>query len=408
MDTSKDLAEAALQLNALPISDEKRASARALVQAVGRASCQSELDQSLAQLVSVLAQAFDANALLATDTAPAMGTPPVTDTARTIARGADPLADAASSLPVASRWYQMLDRLLRHLDILAGEARDTWWLRSQLNEIHDANHAKSMLDQLEQFLVEADRELAKGRDAELRALAYTRNQCEELIDQAVFASSRLTDIIAQLTSDTDQSTFLFDATAERLRLFQRDLDRAEDRLRVLERKLNELHSGLRSRVDLVFKDVITGVYKAEGLALRCSELHARWQRARSPLAVIVLAINATQPTKLSPLSQDELMRQSALLIESRIRISDVLARTGDHEFVLLLPDTDAGGAQAFCSRMVIALETAGFTQYGETFALAVAAGLTAVKEGDDSQSFIARARGACEEAIHSEHSMMVH
>jgi diguanylate cyclase (GGDEF)-like protein len=377
---------------------------------VGRASSQVELDQSLAQLVSLLAQAFTADSPLATDsnTDTALGTPLETDTAGAIAGGADFFAGAGNKLPVASRWYQMLDRLLRHLDILAGEARDTWWLRSQLNEIHDANHAQSILDQLEQFLVAADRELAKGRDAELRALAYTRNQCEELIEHAVFASSRLTDIIAQLASDTDQSTSMLDATAERLRLFQRDLDRAEDRLRVLERKLNELHSGLRSRVDLVFKDVITGVYKAEGLAVRCSELHARWQRARSPLAVIVLAINATGPTRLSPLSQDELMRQSALAIESRIRISDVLARTGDHEFVLLLPDTDAGGAQAFCSRMVVALETAGFTQYGENLVLAVAAGLTAVKEGDDSQSFITRARGACEEAIQREHSMVVH
>ena len=321
-----------------------------------------------------------------------------------------------------ARLYRLIDRLLRHLDLLAGEQRDTWWFRDQLAARAGTAQAETVLDRLEEFLIDADAHLADSRDSELRALAYTQIQCEELIDQSGWLLREVAavrDLLVEqvcaeapeLEDEENEGTTASDPNElspdARLDTVARDLHRVEDRLRLIERKVNELRSGVRNRIDIGFKDAVTGVYKEEGFAVRAAELFARWQRARSPLAVVVVQLSGRDRSDFSPLSLDELMRACARELESRIRVSDLLARTSETEFVLLLPDTNIDGASSFTSRTVVALEMDGFEQYGIKLSIAVAAGLTVAKEGDTVEAFVERSRSACASAIAQRHSMQV-
>lgn len=52
---------------------------------------------------------------------------------------------------------------------------------------------------------------------------------------------------------------------------------------------------------------------------------------------------------------DEVLRRLARTLEMRLRNSDVIARLGGEEFVVLLPDTDLLGAQAIAQALVEAM-----------------------------------------------------
>jgi len=289
-----------------------------------------------------------------------------------------------------SRLTRVLGRLVEHLELLAGAARDTWKLRSDLKERPKGATAHGILDDLENFLVEADRELHSLRDTELRILAYSHSQCESLIDQ----SGHMVKTLAHLGTSQSDAEAMFPTLQE----VAHDMNRLQDRLKLLERKLNELQSGTRNRVDLVFKDELTGAYAAEGFAARLAELHARWHRAGSPLALVAMHIGVKDELRVSPLARDDLMRRCAREIEARVRISDVLAKMGPAEFVLLLPDTSVDGANAFTSRMLIALEAVAFEQLDPLLNAVVWAGVTTAQEGDGPDTLLERGRQALAQA----------
>lgn len=289
------------------------------------------------------------------------------------------------------RLTRVLGRLVEHLELLAGAARDTWKIRNDLRERPKGASTHGILDDMENFLVEADRELHSLRDTELRILAYSHSQCESLIDQ----SGHMVTALAHIRAAHDDNHGALPALQE----VTHDMNRLQDRLKLLERKLNELQSGTRNRVDLVFKDELTGAYAAEGFAARLAELHARWHRAGSPLALVAMHIDVKDEARVSPLARDDLMRRCAREIEDRVRVSDVLARTGPSEFVLLLPDTSVDGANAFTSRMLIALEAVAFEKVDPPLSAVVWAGVTTAQEGDEVDTLLERGRQALADAL---------
>ncbi len=283
-----------------------------------------------------------------------------------------------------ARLNRLLGALTRHFDVLAGEARDTQAIRQQIAGAADGSHTPSLFDTLEQRLLNADEALALEREREEKTLGYLQRQCEDMN-----ATTRQVQTVLQRGECSSDE--LGEASGE--------LERVADRLMVLERKINELRSGVRNRSDLAFKDDWTGLYRDDGFQMRANELFARWQRAGSPLSAVVVTVNVAEGRALTPLSRNELMQQTAADLEARVRTSDVVGVTGDDEFTLLLPDTNLEGCHAFASRMVVALETAGFSQLGTQLRVEVIAGITSGVEGDSLDSFLGRAAQARQEAL---------
>jgi diguanylate cyclase (GGDEF)-like protein len=316
--------------------------------------------------------------------------------------------DGAEDFPV-ERFRVLLAALVRHFDVLAGEARDTQAFRQQLESAADANGFNALLDELEARFMVADSQLSQEREREEKSLGYLQRQCEDMHNTLSMVQDALLQGSVSLDNLQGELTEAWDASDARVQRVRRqnesiggvneELGRVSDRLMVVERKLNELRSGIRNRSDLAFKDDSTGLYRDDGFQLRAAELFARWQRAGSPLSAVVVSINAAGEQPLSPLSRDELMRQTATDLERRVRISDVVGVTGEDRFTLLLPDTNLEGCHAFASRMVLALETAGFNQLDKQLRVEVVAGITSSVEGDSLESLLGRAAQAREEAI---------
>jgi len=81
-----------------------------------------------------------------------------------------------------------------------------------------------------------------------------------------------------------------------------------------------------------------------------------------------------------------MMPRLASVIRTCMRDTDFVARYGDDEFVVVMPQTSMAGARVFSDRLR--------RRAAEDLASSVCCGLTEVQSGDDARSLLARADSA--------------
>jgi diguanylate cyclase (GGDEF)-like protein len=94
-------------------------------------------------------------------------------------------------------------------------------------------------------------------------------------------------------------------------------------------------------------DPLTGIYNRTKLEAFLEHEIARAQRSDAPLTLILFdvdlfkAVNDTYGHNVG----DAILKRLVTVVTGRIRASDLLARWGGEEFVILLPDTTAEGGR---------------------------------------------------------------
>jgi signal transduction histidine kinase/DNA-binding response OmpR family regulator len=97
-------------------------------------------------------------------------------------------------------------------------------------------------------------------------------------------------------------------------------------------------------------DPETGMFDRSGLLNRLGHELSRSQRYRRPLSMAVLVPDGAVA--------QERIRECAMLIRERIRTPDFIAHLGDGVFAVVLPESNAAGAHAICSRLTTELQDA--------------------------------------------------
>lgn len=87
---------------------------------------------------------------------------------------------------------------------------------------------------------------------------------------------------------------------------------------------------------------------------------------------------------------DEVLRQTGSLLRAEVRPQDLVARYGGEEFAILLPGTDAAGAERVAQRVLDAFRTHAWALRPVT----VSIGAAVAAPGDAAQSLLQRADGA--------------
>ena len=85
---------------------------------------------------------------------------------------------------------------------------------------------------------------------------------------------------------------------------------------------------------------------------------------------------------------DEVLKEFTQLVSKNIRQTDVFARWGGEEFVLLLPESDISTAIEMAKKLRIATEKHQFTDVGK---ITASFGVTQLMKDDDEKNFINRA-----------------
>ena len=127
-------------------------------------------------------------------------------------------------------------------------------------------------------------------------------------------------------------------------------ERRPDDLTLLARSVDAMRQRL---IELVGTDPLTGCLNRRALEMR---LRREWRAAKrrgSPLAVLAVDLDNFKPindTYGHP-AGDAVLRELADVMRATVRDTDVIARVGGDEFVLLLPDTGWQGAITLAERL---------------------------------------------------------
>jgi diguanylate cyclase (GGDEF)-like protein len=159
----------------------------------------------------------------------------------------------------------------------------------------------------------------------------------------------------------------------------------------------DIRYGLARAKVLSETDDLTGLLNVRGFALAANRLFA--QAARHGRATSVLMIDSDNLKSVNDgyghAAGNELLRHLALSIQAELRFTDVAARYGGDEFIVLLPDTPPKGAMEVAERIRNRIGGAPVQVGGRELATSVSIGIACYPEdGATLDALAAHADGA--------------
>lgn len=136
---------------------------------------------------------------------------------------------------------------------------------------------------------------------------------------------------------------------------------------------------LQEHIKLVgLRDPLTGINNRRFFDQRLSEEASRARRYDRPLSCLFLDIDHFKRINDQHGHQtgDAVLKQVSALLDERLRQTDVLARFGGEEFVILLPDTEQEDASQIAEQIRERIEQTGFTLHnGKALKVTLSIGL---------------------------------
>lgn len=175
-----------------------------------------------------------------------------------------------------------------------------------------------------------------------------------------------------------------------------------DRLQKHNLELEQLNGILQ---ELVVRDSLTGLYNQRFFYEVITIEHARAQRHNRPYSVLFIDIDHFKRynNRYGHLRGDELLRELAEIITSRLRHCDVPARYGGEEFALILPETPKFGARTLAEDLRIYVSKNRFSSDpgNEAYPTTISVGFASFpNDGDSLEEIIQAADRALHRAKH--------
>ncbi|MBI3076403.1 MAG: diguanylate cyclase [Deltaproteobacteria bacterium] len=154
--------------------------------------------------------------------------------------------------------------------------------------------------------------------------------------------------------------------------------------------VQSLRGANRELKELSDTDPLTQLYNQRHFYARLDEEFARAQRHGVPLACLMLDLDRFKEVndRFGHREGDEVLKQVAAFIKAQTRKSDLVARYGGDEFVMLLPMTDEPGAKAEAERLQALLQALTVSTMAQEFGVTLSIGVAAfpspaIRSSDD-------------------------
>lgn len=247
------------------------------------------------------------------------------------------------------------------------------------------------------------RSLARSVSDDLSNLAVAASRISAGNTQQEIPLSGNNREVRQLSASLSQMTQqLLDANAamhSQVQLRTQELHTANQELKLANQTLQRLAS----------TDPLTGLLNRRGFEAQASLVQDLALRSGRPLSVISMDIDFFKRIndRYGHDAGDGVLQQLALVLTQRTRKTDLVARFGGEEFVILLPDTEASAAQHLASDLLSAIEKMSFTHVGS---LTLSAGVSSLHShgNDDLAAMIRRSDEALYEAKHNGRNCVVY
>lgn len=164
------------------------------------------------------------------------------------------------------------------------------------------------------------------------------------------------------------------------------------RIKAALRKVN-IRNTLRSNMNKLYEesiqDSLTKLYNKHYLKTVIDEKIAFSRRYKRPFSVIMIDIDRFKCINdvFGHLAGDSVLEELAVILRKTVRASDVVARFGGEEFVIVLPEIGLGEAFIVAEKLRVAVENFRFREIGDR-SVTVSMGVTAWTDEDTKMSVI--------------------
>ena len=329
---------------------------------------------------------------------------------------------------------ELLDQILTHIDIFNGDSSETKWLKEELEQSSSADAIETVLEEVISLLTGLGDKVNDERTTTQDFLGDLRDKLHS-VEEVIFSvitdgddsMERAEELGKQVSDDVEVigkaveqddltllkktvesglanlSTKVGDYLVEERKHGEKNKQKIKDldrKVRSMEVEATELRGEVKSKQDLAVKDPLTGVYNRAGYEERMIEEFARRQRVETPLSVVFVDCNKFKQINdtFGHNAGDVVLVKVAETLKNRARASDIVARYGGDEFVVLLPDTPLEGAEVFAKGACEKVLAAGFNNNGQPLDVSISCGVTEVNNSDDPASALHRADQAMYEA----------
>ncbi len=271
---------------------------------------------------------------------------------------------------------------------------------------------EDFLEQLMNRLTLIDGAIADSSESN-RAIQECHHKLEEEIEE------QTCDIESQAKTATDLGQLKLlvqdrvDAIRSHMETYrsqeQELIQAAEEKTERLLQRLNELESEteqLRQTVSThslqALTDTLTGIPNRYAYEERLKQEYTRWKRYHQPLSLMIVDIDNFKHIndKYGHRAGDKALRIIANQLQKMTRETDLIARYGGDEFVLLLPETDAEGAMRIAQKLLDAIETCAFHFREKKVTITISCGVSEFKKGDSPAEAFERADQALYRSKH--------
>ena len=163
----------------------------------------------------------------------------------------------------------------------------------------------------------------------------------------------------------------------------------------------DIRYGLNRAKLLSETDELTGLYNMRGFVVIANRLFAQAQRYERPASILMVDSDSLKQVndRFGHESGNRLLQHVVKAMQGHLRATDVPARYGGDEFVIMLPDTPARGAQEVAERIRQAVESAPFTTEAGRVPCTVSIGVASFpQDGRSIDALLARADRALYDA----------
>jgi diguanylate cyclase len=294
--------------------------------------------------------------------------------------------------------------------IIAGISSLIHDIRSVVNR--ERKGLEDFLEQLMKRLSLIDGAIAESSDSN-RAIHECHHKFEEDIEEQacdIESQARTATDLGQLKLLVQDRVDAIRSHMEEYRCQEKELiQAAEEKTERLVQRLNELETEteeLRQKVSShslqALTDTLTGIPNRHAYEERLNQEYSRWKRYHQPLSLMVVDIDNFKHIndKYGHRAGDKALRIIANQLQKMTRETDLIARYGGDEFVLLLPETDARGAMHIAEKLLDAVESCAFHFREKKVTITISCGVSEFRKGDTPADAFERADQALYRSKH--------
>jgi diguanylate cyclase (GGDEF)-like protein len=139
----------------------------------------------------------------------------------------------------------------------------------------------------------------------------------------------------------------------------------------------DIRYGLSRAKLMAETDELTGLYNKRGFAITANRLFAQAQRYKRPATIMMIDSDNLKPVNDTHGHEagDRLLKVLARCVQAELRYTDVAARFGGDEFVVMLPETPIKGALDVAERIRDAIASSPIAINGDRVACTVSIGV---------------------------------